>query len=411
MNKFAVILLTVVIVFGIIFVGCAAPAPTAPPTTPTQPTTPTAPTTPTTPTEPTTPTTPAEPAVLDNPVEGVALKPDGTAYTFLQIVPFLWNPVHLATDGVMCNVVEKAGGRYIALDAGGDLFRETSMIEDALIVKPDGVAICYLDGVSELPQTEMLYDAGIPVVTVINGLQLTDSQKYFAHVGYEPYSNGVDCGEWLNEYSTANNVDLHVYAIRGNFAAVFIDGNRFQGLVDSTADNPRIEIISSGNNMWNPDLAMASILDAFPTNPQLNAVFEMGGMGGGVIEAFRQLGKLYPAGDPNHIPFVAIDDVPATCTAIKEGYVDMVAAHNPWDEYTLATYALMNYVCLGKDIPQKDLFLPSYPITKDTLYKPLYGDGRAPAVWGEMYNMEPDYSKWPILTYEDEGWMPTPSVK
>jgi len=309
----------------------------------------------------------------------------------------------------MNHIIESAGGRVVALDAGGDLFKMTSMIEDALVLQPDGLVINLLDGVSEVPYMEEVHDAGIPTVTVV--IQLDGTDKYFAQVGYDPVSNGVDCGEWLNNYADKNNVDLHVYAVRGNLAAVSVDGGRYQGLVDSTADNPRVEIISSGNNMWNPDLAMASVLDSLPTNPEINAIFEMGGMGGGVIEALRQLDRLYPAGDPNHIPFVAIDESPATCTAIKDGYVDMVAAHSPWDEWTISSYALLNYVCLGKAIPQKDLLIPSYPITKDTLYEPLYGDGKAPAVWGEMYNMEPDYSKWPILTYENEGWMPTPSVK
>ena len=339
------------------------------------------------------------------------MKPDGTAYTFMQVVPFLWNPVHLATDGVMRSVVEHAGGRYISLDAGGDLFRLTSMLEDALVIEPDGVVVCCLDGSSEAPAIGALYDAGIPVVTNIVGVQASGSQKYSFHVGYEPHSNGVDCGNWLNAYAEENNVDLHVYAVRGNLANTFIDGGRFQGLVDSTKDNPRIEIISSGNNQWNPDIAMASVLDAFPTNPQLNAVFEMGGMGGGVIEAFRTLGRLYPVGDPNHVPFVTIDDVPATCTGIKDDIVDMCAVHSPWDEYTLATYVLLDSVCLGMTNLQKDIYLASYPVTKDTLYQPKYGDGRAPAVWGEMYNIEPDYNEWPILTYENEGWWPTPSVK
>jgi len=126
----------------------------------------------------------------------------------------------------------------------------------------------------------------------------------------------------------------------------------------------------------------------------------------GVVEALKIMDMAYTVDDPNHIPYVGIDEFAVSMKQLRDGYCDQIAVHSPWEESEAATRCFLAYACCGLPVP-KEVILTSAPITLENVDFVRFG---SPYVWGEMMMNYPDADDWPLLEYDPEFNVPTPTV-
>ncbi|GAH91804.1 unnamed protein product, partial [marine sediment metagenome] len=129
----------------------------------------------------------------------------------------------------------------------------------------------------------------------------------------------------------------------------------------------------------------------------VNTLISTGVLAGGMTEALRVLGRLHPAGHPDHVLMTTTDEDPPVMDAIRAGYLDMIAGQSPWEDTDLVGKAMLTYVCLGKPVP-KEIFIPIWAIDITNVDGSRFG---ADAIWGnkELTN----FDTWPVLDFSEEG--------
>ena len=389
MKKFAVPLIAIAVVVSIILAGCAGPAPTAP-------TEPTAPTAPTAPTEPTTPTEPAPELRGWGPLQGVAQKPDGSPYVFGHVNWALNNDFPICMDMNIKSLMERAGGECISLDPDNVLETQLAMFEDLATREVDGIIFLPVDSQGTVPTIERITAQGIPFFNVDHAAETDATITFSTH-------DQVDCGrvgaQYLVDWARDHGETLVVYEVWGKTGHEGSE-RRHEGYHEIFDANPDVieNVIESGNTEWATDAAMQFVLEALPAHPEISAICTHNNMVAGVVEALRMLDRLYPVGDPNHIPYVAIDEFGISMKHLRDGYCDSIAVHSPWEESEAATMAFFMYACCGMDVPS-EVILTSEPITLENADAVRFG---SPLVWGEMMLEYPDANDWPLLEYPPE---------
>jgi ABC-type sugar transport system substrate-binding protein len=134
-----------------------------------------------------------------------------------------------------------------------------------------------------------------------------------------------------------------------------------------------------------------------PAHPEITAIVSHGAMVQGVVQGLRALEMLYPSGDPNHVYFFTIAMGPSDVAACRSGFLDGATCQSPWEQLDLASKVMLDYCCLGNDVPY-DISITPYMIDQSNIDSPRYG---APAIWGSMYGL--DYDLWPILDFSEAG--------
>jgi len=92
-----------------------------------------------------------------------------------------------------------------------------------------------------------------------------------------------------------------------SYGALWVDPCSLRSVAfnEVVAGHPLITVTQGPPTEARDELAMNAIMDAFPTHPELNAIYLNGGMFDGTIQALKALDRYYPIGDPRHVVWVA----------------------------------------------------------------------------------------------------------
>ena len=403
MNKCIVPVVAAVMVALVIFVGCAAPA------EPTVPSTPAEPTAPTTPTEPTAPSIPPEPEGVyaqPNPVWGVAIKPDGTPYKLAHACSTLIVPLMAWGDGYGHSLIERAGGEATTLNADFSLEAQIAQIEDMIVMGQEGFFVNPIASDALAPVVDKAWDAGLPCFVYDAPIY---SENVVSYVTHNNFTMGEVAAQALADYARDHDMQLHVYELWGPFADEGCQ-DRHRGYQSVAEASPWIrETIESPDTQFDPDFGMSAIIDAFSANPELNAVFAHAMMASAYTEAMRELDRLHKREEPGFVPFVqACGGDYYAYESMMDGYVLGNSEHSFYHQVDLLVKCMFSYVCCGQPVPE-EVVIPSRLITTQNVDDLLYGE---PTDYLNMLNYEPDYNKWPILTWPaDYPQTPTPDMK
>jgi ABC-type sugar transport system substrate-binding protein len=164
--------------------------------------------------------------------------------------------------------------------------------------------------------------------------------------------------------------------------------------VEGVEGRSSVTLVAGTDCEWADEKCANAVMDAFPANPQLNAIMTHGGMLKGASEGLKSIGRLYPAGDPNHVPMITIDENDSTCELIRDGWASAVAMHDAWvqTDYTFKTAC--HSVILGNAIP-KEVFLPTGVVTHEMIVADWERD--IPTVWGLIMLKGIDLKTLPVL--------------
>lgn len=415
MKKIFIPLMTVAVVVTLLLVGCvpeAAPPVTPPPVTPPPVTPPPVTPPPVTPPAPA-PTTVADipelqglvasgaidPDLLMNPYEGLAIKPDGTPYKIASAQMSLGNEFWTDGAGMLQSLIKRAGGEFTSYSAEFDVALQVSWIEDQLAtVHPDGIILDACDEAGLAPAVTKAMGAGIPVVSW--DVVAYESVSIVYHDMTGPAGTTL-CGQYFVDWAERTGEELHIMQLwcPRSFTTC---RERSIGLHSVVDECPLITVMESIDTPCTPEAMFSIIEDKFTAYPELNAIFSMTGGGDGAIEALRVLGRLFPVGHPDHVPFVAETSSPLFEMLLMgdESSVDAIFTHHSWDLVDVAVKCMFTHLILGQPVPY-DLPTPMILVTPEnvnTAESMMYG---VPAICSAMPREQ--FDLWPVMDTSELG--------
>src|SRR6202023_1225693 len=202
------------------------------------------------------------------------------------------------------------------VDGKGDPNLQVTEVLDAVTKQPDALLINPVDAKLIVAGVKRANEAKIPVFIMENP---PPEGKYLGFVDFDNEAGGAMGADELAKLIGEKGVVLETRGSVGSDQAQL----RHKGFVDRMKEKyPNIEVRSL-NTEWIADNAYKMVLDAFTQNPNIKGVFSHNDeMVRGVVSALRQIGKLVPAGEKDHVTIVGLDGTPLALDNIRKGFQD-----------------------------------------------------------------------------------------
>ena len=209
----------------------------------------------------------------------------------------------------------------IVLSAENSVETQISQVRDLITRDCDVICIYSADADGVVPAVQACNEAGIPVIAVDRGINGGD---IFCTIASNNISDGRDVANYFG-LMTAKEAE-------GSVKALHIIGN-----LSSTAQKERAEGFRIGCEFWgqikivdevatdaDADKIYNAVVDAFKTNPDIKAIFvPYDQLLSPVVSALKEIGKYYPAGDPNHVMLGAVDGATEQLQWLSQGINDI----------------------------------------------------------------------------------------
>ena len=190
-----------------------------------------------------------------------------------------------------------------------DMVKMSQLIDAAVASEPDGLVISIPDPEALRESIEKANEAGIPIVSINSGSDVSEELGALTHVGQTEFIAGVGAGERLAQEGVDNAL-----CINQEVGNVGLD-QRCEGFEQGLGG--QVEVVAVDLN--NPTDAQAKIDTAVNQNPDINGVLTLGPTGAEpALKALRESGKL------EDIKLATFDLAPSVLEAIRDG--DMVFA-------------------------------------------------------------------------------------
>jgi simple sugar transport system substrate-binding protein len=190
-----------------------------------------------------------------------------------------------------------------------DPVKMSQLIDAAVASEPDGLVISIPDPEALRESIEKANEAGIPIVSINTGSDVSEDLGALTHVGQTEFKAGVGAGERLAQEGVDNALCINQEV--GNVAL----DQRCEGFEQGLGG--QVEVVAVDLN--NPTDAQAKIDTAVNQNPDINGMLALGPTGAEpALKALREAGKL------QDIRLATFDLAPSVLEAIRDG--DMVFA-------------------------------------------------------------------------------------
>jgi len=338
MKRILIPLLTVAVVIGVVFAGCvpeAAPPVTPPPVTP-------PPVTPPPVTPP--PVTPPPPEEMVFPWEDCFTKPDGSPYRIYFITDQAANVTMSIHTKHMQGVIEAGGGEWTLLNCEQDVARQSAMLEDSLLARPDAIVLHPVAPPTTIPYVEQGTDEGIPFFVSMMPPLVGDElhEDIVAYMGNYQLKRGPVQGQYILDWAEKQGRPIKVSEMWGMYGYEEFSGPVHDTLHEticpgcaSLEESPLIDKWWDwGETMFTEDLSYQVCLDGLTANPDVDLIYcECDCMTGGVIAAMKAMDVYYLAGHEKHIDIVTGDAEDWSLAEVEAGYVGCQVDMNI-DRYT-----------------------------------------------------------------------------
>ena len=278
----------------------------------------------------------------------------------------LRSPFMIALKQGIEQAAEQEGVSLILSDCNGDLYTQSSQIQDFVTQKVDGILIEPLDEDALILAVTEAERAGIPVYCV-------DTTVNSGEVQCTVGSDSVLMGRMAAEY-IAERLRERYGEYRGRVVNLLASVNTTSGLSRSRgfrqvmSQYPDIEIVAEQNGALQLDTAMNAMTNILQANARVDAVWCSGDTNAqGALRAMRWLGRLARDGEPDHIILVSADGASETLAAIREGYIDACISQNPLGMGAEAVRLLKRQLTGGGEPEEAFMAYPLFTITAENL--------------------------------------------
>ena len=186
-------------------------------------------------------------------------------------------------DGINAKA-DELGVKIIHLEHNNDPVKQASDIEDLLSQNVDALLIAAANADAVVPSIEKAVAAGVPVFTIDNA---ANSDKVVSHSGNDTMCVGYRGMEYLADQIGGEGKVLHINGFAGMSLVTWND----DGVKAYLADNPKIQLVTTGYADWDPAKALAITEDNLLTNPDLKGIYVIAEiMTSGPIQALKAQG-------------------------------------------------------------------------------------------------------------------------
>src|SRR5918992_1047194 len=190
-----------------------------------------------------------------------------------------------------------------------DMVKMSQLIDAAVASEPDGMVVSIPDADALQESIQKANEAGIPIVSINTGSDVSEELGALTHVGQTEFIAGEGAGERLAEEGVDNALCINQEV--GNVAL----DQRCQGFEQGLGGEVQVVAV----DLNNPTHAQAKIDTAVQQNPDINGMLALGPTGAEpALNALRDAGKL------QDIRLATFDLAPSVLEAIRDG--DMVFA-------------------------------------------------------------------------------------
>jgi simple sugar transport system substrate-binding protein len=190
-----------------------------------------------------------------------------------------------------------------------DMVAMSLLIDAAVASKPDGLVVSIPDADALSPSIKAAVDAGIPVISINSGADVSKDLGILTHVGQTEYDAGLGGGERMGQEGVTNAICLIHEA--GNAGLE----ERCRGFTDGLAKSGgTVEQLVVDLN--NPTEAQQRVEAALTSNPDINGIMALGPTG-----AQPALMAIQSAGVQDTVKLATFDLSPEVLQGIKDGTV------------------------------------------------------------------------------------------
>ena len=330
-----------------------------------------------------------------NPIKGLLSNIKGKQIHVIYLSNETMSTWQSVSNIFLKSLVERAGGICDVFTANSDAQKQAQQYEDAIVAKPDIIVTKPVDSTAIIPAVQKVNAANIPILSID---VKPDGGTLLTHIQTSQTDLGKLNAAFIGQYFKKLGVKALVISINGQTEASNSQ-ERQKGFNDEAKSQGNITIQYEAKDDWDNVKAMNSTLDLMQKYPQTNAInCQSDAMLQGITQALKQLGKLYPAGDPKHIVICSIDGANNAIAMIKDGTIDHDSEHNSALHADIAVKVIIDYFH-GYTIPNPIIF-PAFDITKDNATDPMR--------WGNLDVK--DVANWPVMN-QDRYVMQTPPAQ
>jgi simple sugar transport system substrate-binding protein len=235
------------------------------------------------------------------------------------------NGVDTAADDLGVNVEYRAPERF-------DMPAMRRLIDAAVAKKPDGLAVSIPDPDALTASIRKAVDAGIPVVSLNSGDDVSDEVGAIAHVGQSERLAGVQAGQRMREEGVRNALCVNQEV--GNAALDL----RCEGFREGLRG--QVEVLAV--DLADPTTAQSRVANALETRGDVDGILTLGPTGADpTIAALRDAGRL---GD---ITVATFDLSPSALRAVRDGDLLFAIDQQQFLQGYLPIEMLTHYAQLG----------------------------------------------------------------
>ena len=229
-----------------------------------------------------------------------------------------------------------------------DMVAMSQLIDSAVNQEPDGLVVSIPDADALGPSIRRAVAAGIPVISMNSGSDVSQSLGVLLHVGQEEKEAGKLAGEKLGKMGGTKAI-----CINHEVGNVSLD-QRCEGFAEGFGG--RLTVLPTSND---PAEVEAKVRAALDSDPDIDTILSLGSPGGSAVKAIRSLDK-----GRGIIKVASFDLFPDFLEAVADGDATFAIDQQPFLQGYLPVSFLALYAKYGL-IPASDVASGPNMITKD----------------------------------------------
>jgi ribose transport system substrate-binding protein len=223
---------------------------------------------------------------------------------------------------------EELGFDVISADAGDDMTKQLSDVEDLLARGIDLLILNPKDPIGLVPATKAATAAGVPVVIIDSSIDMT--ADFISIVQSNNMANGELVGEWLGEAMAGEPLRIALISgSKGNPVGKERRQGVFRGLTEYMLRTKNavtgFEIVAQGWGNWAHEGGLHAMEDILVAHPDINVLLtENDSMALGALRAIQEAGK-----EGQILVVAAADGQKEALELIKTGEYGATGLNNP----------------------------------------------------------------------------------
>lgn len=239
-------------------------------------------------------------------------------------------------------------------DSEADVSKQNYLIEKAITLHPDAIALAPADYEETIPYAEKIEEAGIKLVLIDS---VMSKEMGSCSISTDNYEAGYKMGQYAQQYTDADSVIGVVGHIQGTSTALQREDGLRAGLGDYQSDI--VDVVYCNSDYEKAYEITCEMLQKYPSMNEIFGLNEYASVGAALaVKDMGFAGKIH---------IVGFDSSQQEVQLLEEGVFDAIVVQKPFNMGYLGISMLYDAVVNDPNIPET-VDSGSTLVTKDTIY-------------------------------------------